>query len=97
MSEYIVKLSSKVISYEWWGQQWCKNIANYADYYNRLERGRTYIRKGAIKELRIEEGHINAIVAGATVESYHVEINIKPGIKKYCRLYTKTNKRYKYA
>ncbi len=81
MSEYIVKLSSKVISYEWWGQQWCKNIANYADYYNRLERGRTYIRKGAIKELRIEEGHINAIVAGATVESYHVEINIKPASK----------------
>lgn len=78
MSKYIVKLASKVISYEWWGKAWCQNIENYADQYNRLERGRAYLRKGAIKELQIEEGHIKAIVAGTRPDPYDIEIFIEP-------------------
>ncbi len=76
MTKYIVKLSSKVISNEWWGQSWCENIECYSDFHNRLERGRTYLRKGAIKELQIEGGHVDAIVAGTRPEPYAVEIDI---------------------
>lgn len=78
LTKYIIKLSTKVISYEWWGQSWCQNIENYADYYNRLERGRAYLRKGAIEELQIDGGHINALVSGRQLDPYHVEIEIAP-------------------
>lgn len=78
MSRYLVKLSSKMISYEWWGQQWCQNIAEYADYSNRLERGRAYIRKGAVKEINISDGHITAMVKGTRPQAYKVEISVDP-------------------
>jgi uncharacterized Zn finger protein len=86
MSKYIIKLSSKIIAYEWWGQQWCQNIANYADCYNRLERGRAYIRKGAIKDLVIEGGHISAVVAGTRTQPYQVEIDIAPVSKNIAEI-----------
>jgi uncharacterized Zn finger protein len=76
MSRYIVKLLSRTISYEWWGQQWCQNIAAYADYSNRLERGRAYIRKGAVKEISIEYGHVSAMVEGTAPQDYKVDISI---------------------
>ena len=78
MSKYIVNLHSKTISNEWWGQQWCQNISRYADSLSRLERGRTYIRKGAVKEIEIEGGHILAYVQGTRPQPYRVDIRIKP-------------------
>ena len=78
MKKYKVTLSSKVISLEWWGQQWCSNISSYADYYNRLERGRAYVRKGAVGEISIDGGHISAEVKGTKPEPYNVDIYIDP-------------------
>lgn len=78
MCKYLVKLTSKTITNEWWGQQWCQNISRYADYTNRLERGRTYIRKGAVQEIEIDEGHIKALVSGTLPMPYSVDIHIKP-------------------
>ena len=78
MSRYLVRLSSKIISNEWWGQQWCQNISRYADYMNRLERGRTYIRKGAVQEIEIDGGHIKANVTGTRPLPYSVDIHIRP-------------------
>ncbi|SCY33657.1 SWIM zinc finger [Lachnospiraceae bacterium XPB1003] len=78
MSKFIVNLHSKTISNEWWGQQWCQNIELYADSLSRLERGRTYIRKGAVQEIEIEGGHILAYVQGTRPQPYRVDIRIKP-------------------
>ena len=78
MKKYKVTLSTKVISLEWWGQQWCSNISNYADYYNRLERGRAYVRKGAVGEITVDSGHISAEVKGTRPEPYLVDIYIDP-------------------
>lgn len=78
MSRYIIKLNSKFITTKWWSQKWCNNISRYADFYNRLERGRIYLRKGMVQDLVIEGGKITASVVGSSVTPYQVVINIKP-------------------
>lgn len=77
MSKYLIKLSSKVISQEWWGQQWCQIIPKYAKDLNRLERGRTYLRKGYVNEITIQDGHISATVKGNHPQDYNVDILIE--------------------
>lgn len=78
VNKYIIELSSKKISQEWWGQQWCQNIELYADFNNRLGRGRTYLRKQYIQDLTINESKITANVIGTRPEPYTVTINIDP-------------------
>ena len=78
MSKYRVILETKAIAHKWWGQMWCQNIDNYADFTNRLERGRAYIRSGRVHDLMIEKGRISATVDGSMVEPYDVLIMIDP-------------------
>lgn len=49
----------------WWGKAWNRNLEGYADYSNRLPRGRSYARHGSVIDLRIEAGSISALVQGA--------------------------------
>ena len=35
----------------WWGQSWNKNLERYASLSNRLPRGRSYLRHGAVLDL----------------------------------------------
>ncbi|QDV09715.1 hypothetical protein Poly30_52740 [Planctomycetes bacterium Poly30] len=58
-----------------WGKAWCTNLESYSDYESRLPRGRTYLRKGNVYDLSIEEGAVFAYVAGS--EIYEVEISIE--------------------
>ena len=46
----------------WWGQAWCRNLERYADYENRIDRGKSYVRSGAVIDLSVEEGKISAKV-----------------------------------
>ena len=78
MSKYLIKLNSKFITTKWWSQKWCNNISQYADFYNRLERGRTYLRKGTVQDLVVEGGKVTASVVGSGITPYQVVINIKP-------------------
>src|SRR5260370_4611355 len=59
-----VRLDGKRIASSFWGKEWCKNLGSYMDFSNRLPRGRTYLRSGAVGDLRIRPGHIDALVAG---------------------------------
>ena len=78
MSKYLIKLNSKFITTKWWSQKWCNNISQYADFYNRLERGRTYLRKGTVQDLVVEGGKVTASVVGSGITPYQVVIYIKP-------------------
>ena len=75
-------IETREISTSWWGKAWCDHIDYYADFDNRLPRGRTYVRKGAVIDLKIEEGVINALVKGSRPTPYKVNISIKPLTKK---------------
>ena len=72
-----VKIDGRIISSSWWGQMWCRNIENYSNLRNRLERGRTYIRQNTVKNLSISSNCAKSLVQGHSKEPYKVTINIK--------------------
>ena len=51
-----VTLAGFAIAAKWWGKAWCKNLERYADYANRIGRGRSYVRNGMVLDLRIAPG-----------------------------------------
>lgn len=87
-----VILAGKALARTWWGKGWNINLERYADYSNRIGRGRAYLRHGAVLDLVIEAGEIRALVQGSRSKPYEVVVAIKPigadrweGIKKQCR------------
>src|SRR6266481_4794477 len=59
-----VVLAGQRIASSFWGKEWCKNLESYMDFSNRLPRGRTYVRSGAVVDLRLGAGQIDALVGG---------------------------------
>lgn len=59
-----------------WGKSWCDNLEAYADFENRLGRGRSYARSGCVCHLDIEHGTVKALVSGSS--PYTLTIRIKP-------------------
>jgi len=62
----------------WWAQAWNRNLEGYADYSNRIGRGRSYVRSGAVLDLSISPGEVRALVQGSRVKPYDVAITIDP-------------------
>ena len=71
-------IEGRTISSSWWGKAWCDNIDIYADFDNRLPKGRNYVRSGCVVDLKIEYGVIRALVVGSRPKPYRVQIDIKP-------------------
>ena len=69
-----VTIIGRAIATTFWGTAWCDNIESYRDFESRLPRGRTYVRSGAVVDLQISPGHIEAIVCGS--ELYDVSVTI---------------------
>ncbi len=89
-----VAIEGRTIARTWWGTHWNKNLERYADYAYRLDRGRSYVRNGAVLDLKIKEGLIVAMVAGSERKPYDVKITIErldPG--KWRTLVKKTSGR----
>jgi uncharacterized Zn finger protein len=76
-----VLLEGKALAHTWWGKSWNKNLERYADYRNRIGRGKAYVRRGMVLDLRIDSGKVTALVQGTRAKPYLVEIAIAP-IKK---------------
>jgi uncharacterized Zn finger protein len=62
----------------WWAQAWNKNLESYADYSNRIERGRSYVRSGAVLDLSITPAQVHALVQGSRAKPYEVTVSIDP-------------------
>jgi len=62
----------------WWGKAWNGNLGKYADYANRIGRGRSYVRHGAVLDLQISPGQVKALVQGSQGSPYTITIKIKP-------------------
>jgi len=62
----------------WWGKAWNGNLQKYADYANRVGRGRSYVRHGAVLDLQIRPGQVRALVQGSRRSPYTVTMSIKP-------------------
>ena len=61
----------------WWGKSWNKNLESYSDYANRIGRGRSYVRHGAVLDLKMTQGKISALVQGSETKPYQVTISIQ--------------------
>lgn len=77
-----VVIEGRAIASTWWGKSWNDNLERYADYSNRIGRGRSYVRHGAVLDLVIKAGEICSLVQGSQARPYKVEISIKPLGKK---------------
>lgn len=80
-----VQVSGRKICQHWWGQAWCENLEQYADYASRIDRGKRYVRSGAVVDLQIQNGKIEAKVQGSQRAPYKVEIMISPLSKERCQ------------
>lgn len=73
-----VVIAGTKLTRTWWGKSWNDNLERYADYANRIGRGRSYVRHGAVLDLQLTEGKISALVQGSAAKPYQVNISIKP-------------------
>ncbi len=71
-----VVLNGRTIAVTWWGKAWNGNLERYADFSNRIGRGRSYVRNGAVLDLRIHPGRVAALVQGTRAKPYEVSVNI---------------------
>ncbi len=69
-------IEGRTLVKSWWGKAWNNNLESYADYENRIVRGRTYIRNNAVLDLKIAKGEILSKVQGTRAKPYDVIINI---------------------
>src|SRR6266702_2942511 len=60
----------------WWGKSWNGNLERYADYSNRIDRGRSYVRHRAVLDLQLAPGNITALVQGSEAQPYRVAITV---------------------
>ena len=72
-----VILQGSALARTWWGKAWNRNLERYADYSNRIGRGRSYVRHGAVLDLIINPGEIRALVQGSRSRPYEIVITIK--------------------
>lgn len=71
-----VIIEGRSIVRTWWGKAWNHNLELYADYSNRIGRGRSYVRHGAVLDLQIEPGRVMALVQGSGSKPYAIVIRI---------------------
>jgi uncharacterized Zn finger protein len=73
-----VLIEGKQIATTFWGRSWCTNIESYEDFAYRLDRGRAYVRHGAVVDLQMREGKISAQVSGSSLYKVHIEVEALP-------------------
>ncbi|MBK5263035.1 MAG: hypothetical protein JJE17_10800, partial [Peptostreptococcaceae bacterium] len=69
-------IEGSTIAKSWWGKAWNLNLESYADYSNRISRGKSYVRSNAVLDLKISKGNVEAKVQGGSTKPYDVRIRI---------------------
>ncbi len=69
-----VVITGRTIAYTFWGKAWCTSIESFSDYANRLPRGRSYVRNGAVLNLQITPTRVLAQVNGSSLYSVTITI-----------------------
>jgi uncharacterized Zn finger protein len=77
-----VVISGRKLALTWWGNAWNNNLERYSDYENRIGRGSSYVRHGAVLDLKIAPGRVTALVQGSRKKPYDVDVTIEPLSKK---------------
>jgi uncharacterized Zn finger protein len=62
---------------KWWARRWIATLESF-QIGSRLQRGRSYARRGQVISINIGAGHISARVQGSSPTPYNVTIRVKP-------------------
>jgi uncharacterized Zn finger protein len=73
-----VVLAGRTIANTFWGKSWCGNLERYSDFSNRLPRGRSYVRNGAVLDLQITAGEVAARVMGTRLYTVKITVSTVP-------------------
>ncbi len=71
-----VIIEGRKIANTWWGSAWNNNLESYADYSNRIERGKAYVKSGMVLDLQIKTGVVTGLVQGSRKSPYHITVKI---------------------
>ena len=73
-----IKAQSKrgAFATNWWGQRWVKVLESF-QIGERLNRGRTYARKGQVMDIQIDKGSVKGMVQGSRARPYKVEVRFQ--------------------
>jgi uncharacterized Zn finger protein len=71
-----VILEGQTLAKTWWGKSWNSNLERYADYSNRIGRGRSYVRHRAVLDLQVRAGKVSAMVQGSNPQPYNVVVRV---------------------
>ncbi len=77
-----VAIEGRKIAREFWGKAWCDNLEHYADFANRLPRGRSYVCNGLLIDLSITRGKVEALVYGSEIYKVNIDIAL-PAPKRW--------------
>jgi uncharacterized Zn finger protein len=89
-----VIIEGRSIAKNWWGKAWNVNLESYADYSNRISRGKSYVRSNTVLDLKISKGTVAAKVQGSSSKPYDVKITIEAlNSKKWAQVTSLCNHR----
>ena len=83
--EPVPPIKGRRICNSWWGEAWCRNLEQYADYSSRLDRGKRYVRAGTVVDLKVRDGKVDGRVQGTRKTPYKVEIRISTLSEEKCQ------------
>jgi uncharacterized Zn finger protein len=73
-----IVIEGREIATTFWGKSWNDNLERYSDFANRLPRGRSYVRSGAVVDLGIKPGIVTALVSGTELYEVRVDVTTLP-------------------
>jgi len=76
-----VEIEGRAIVTTFWGKAWCSHLESFADFANRLPRGRTYVRNGSVIDLQIAKGEVRALVSGSEIYEATVRVAQLPAAR----------------
>ncbi|MDD2497722.1 MAG: SWIM zinc finger family protein [Desulfitobacteriaceae bacterium] len=71
-----VIIEGRTLAKSWWGKAWNLNLESYADYSNRINRGKSYVKSNAVLDLKVSKGRVAAKVQGSRAKPYDTEVRI---------------------
>jgi len=73
-----IKAQSKrgAFATSWWGQRWIHVLESF-HIGERLNRGRTYARKGQVMDIQLDKGSVKGMVQGSRTRPYKVEVQFQ--------------------